>query len=95
MDRLLRAVRRAILTSVLALAGLYAADWLSMWVRSGRGGDDGALGSVTYYVVAPLKSGKSEIYFDQPQTEICVHALFPHRGYRPCWYADRDRFHSA
>jgi len=27
-----------------------------------------------------------EIFTDEPQTETCVHSLFPHDGYRACWY---------
>ena len=37
----------------------------------------------------PEKSGKTEYEVDAQnpeQTITCVHALFPHRGYSPCWY---------
>ena len=37
-----------------------------------------------------LKNGKLEIFYNQPQTEVCIHAIFPHAGYRPCWYATRN-----
>ncbi len=38
-----------------------------------------------YYKVA-LKSGKSDLYFLDPQNQTCVNSLFPHLGYKPCWY---------
>jgi hypothetical protein len=90
---LTRLATRALAVTVLVLGVVYAGD--SLWVRSRRGGTsgDGVLGSVTFYVVVPLKNGKTEIYSDQPQTEVCIRALLPHQGYRPCWYAARDRFH--
>jgi hypothetical protein len=45
---------------------------------------------VTFYVATPLKNGKLDIFYDQPQTEVCVYSLLPHAGYRPCWYAARQ-----
>ena len=35
------------------------------------------------------KNGKTEYVFQAPTAEQCVHALFPHRGCRPCWYVKR------
>jgi hypothetical protein len=26
---------------------------------------------------------------DPPKAESCIHAMFPHFGYTPCWYAVR------
>ena len=95
IDRLIGLTTRALVVAVLLLVAVYAADSLWVWSRAGGASDGGALGSVTFYIVVPLKSGKTEIYSDQPQTEVCVHALFPHRGYRPCWYANRERFHAG
>jgi hypothetical protein len=51
-----------------------------------------ALGAVVvrpYYAV-PLKDGKTEIMMLSPETRPCVHALFPHFGYTPCWYLDNQ-----
>jgi hypothetical protein len=73
---------------VSALIGLllfvYAADWISFARRSGS-----ALGSVTYYYASANKGGRAEVYFDQPQTEVCAKSIFPHSGYSPCWYSSR------
>ena len=76
---------------VLAVfAILYAGDYaLFQHKMSEKGGAD-ALGSVTSYYGTALKDGKMEIFTDQPQVETCAHALFPHSGYRPCWYASRN-----
>ncbi|HZF06979.1 MAG TPA: hypothetical protein VE932_21765, partial [Patescibacteria group bacterium] len=53
----------------------------------GRGG---ALQTMTVYLATRLKSGKLEVFTDRPQTEVCARALFPHFGYRPCWYVRRS-----
>ena len=37
------------------------------------------------------KNGRLEVFYNQPQSEVCVYALFPHAGYRPCWYAVRNK----
>ena len=50
-----------------------------------------AYGSVVvrnYYAVMQ-KNGKTEFLFDPPQPWTCVHSLFPHAGYLPCWYLSR------
>jgi hypothetical protein len=81
---------RLLLAALIFLVVAYGADSLS--VRSkmagARGGE--AFGTVTFYVATPLKNKRVEVFYDQPQTEICVHSLFPHFGRRPCWYAGRD-----
>ena len=75
------------LTVLVALpAVVYLADALALRYRIARGGGRETL---TVYFATRLKSGKLEIFTDRPQTEICARALFPHFGYRPCWYVRR------
>jgi hypothetical protein len=77
---------------ISAIAGtavlVYMADW-AVFARRSSGANGNALGSVTYYYASATKSGRAEVYFDQPQTEVCAHSLFPHSGYSPCWYSNR------
>jgi hypothetical protein len=46
--------------------------------------------TLTFYYSTQLKNGRVQVYYDQPQTEVCVRAIFPHGGRRPCWYARRE-----
>jgi hypothetical protein len=46
--------------------------------------------ALTFYYSTQLKNGRVQVYYDQPQTEVCVRAVFPHGGRRPCWYARRE-----
>ena len=85
---------RALLVIVAALTVLvalpvvvYVGDALVLRYRIGRGG---ALETMTVYLATRLKSGKLEVFTDRPQTEVCARALFPHFGYRPCWYVRRS-----
>ncbi len=42
----------------------------------------------TYYAV-PKKNGKTEFMLLEPRNVPCVHSIFPHLGYSPCWYVAR------
>jgi hypothetical protein len=75
--------------AIAALLAIYMADWMWFLHRSSNPSLGNALGSVTYYYASALKDGKAEVYFDQPQTEVCARSLFPHSGHSPCWYASR------
>jgi hypothetical protein len=38
------------------------------------------------------KNNKTEFMFPrETQNQDCVHSLFPHMGYSPCWYLNRNR----
>ncbi len=84
-DRLLLGGALALLVALAA--AVYIGDALVLRYRLGRGGGQDTL---TVYFATRLKSGKLEVFTDRPQTEVCARALFPHFGYRPCWYARRS-----
>jgi len=75
---------------LVSLVGVYASDYVWIQYRLGHAVGTDALGTVTFYYATPLKNGKLDIFYNQPQTEVCIYAIFPHAGYRPCWYAARD-----
>ena len=79
-------VNRIISAIVGMLVLVYVADWV-VFARRSSGANGNALGSVTFYYASPTKSGRADVYFDQPQTEVCARSLFPHSGYSPCWYS--------
>jgi hypothetical protein len=81
---------RIAITTLAAFAMVYAADYAIFQHKMSHNGGAAALGSVTSYYGSALKDGKMEIFTDQPLTETCAHSLFPHSGYRPCWYASRN-----
>jgi hypothetical protein len=65
---------------------VYLGDALVLRYRIARGG---GLESVRVYIGTRLKSGKVEIFTDRQETEVCARTLFPHAGYRPCWWVRR------
>ena len=80
-----------VLGALLIIAGIaYLGD--SLYIRHEVAGANSAaaFGNVRFYYATKLKNGKFTIYQDSPQNEVCVHALFPHYGYKPCWFASRS-----
>jgi hypothetical protein len=91
MDRLADILKIAGFVALVSLVGLYVSDYVWIEYRLSHGAGPEALGTVTFYYATPLKNGRLDIFYNQPQTEVCVYALFPHAGYRPCWYAVREK----
>ncbi len=87
VPKLAKLFERIAVAALVAFAILYAADYAIFQHKMSQNGAAAALGTITSYYGTPLKDGKMEIFTDQPQTETCAHSLFPHGGYRPCWYA--------
>ena len=87
MPNVAQVSERITIAALAAFAIVYAADYAIFRHKMGTNGGATALGSVTSYYGTALKDGKMEIFTDQPITETCAHSLFPHAGYRPCWYA--------
>lgn len=86
-------VKRLLLALLAVPVLLYFCDSAYFHLKLAYEGASAATGSVQFYQAAALKSGKVEVYFDNPQTETCAHSLFPESGHRPCWYASRDPVH--
>ena len=88
---IVRRIAGWVLGALLIAAGIaYLAD--SLYIRHELVGTNSAaaFGNVRFYYATKLKNGKFTIYQDSPQNEVCVHALFPHYGYKPCWFARRN-----
>jgi hypothetical protein len=95
MSRVLDIVQRVLVGALLLAGLLYAGDYVFVRYKIAHPNSGGAFGSVQVerlYAI-PLKDGKTEYDLDAQQPEVttpCVHALFPHMGYSPCWYVQRN-----
>jgi len=89
MQRLLRIVGRSVLVAVGVLVAVYLGEDVLLRYRANHGGTAAVFDNVTTYEAGAVKGGRQEFYFDQPQVEVCVRALFPHFGNAPCWYVRR------
>lgn len=71
--------------ALLAVAGLYAGDYLSMRFHiPGRPMFDSVQVQTLYAV--RQKGNRIEYSLGDTVSETCVRSLFPHLGYTPCWY---------
>jgi hypothetical protein len=66
----------------------YAADYGLYRYRLGTNRAFGQV-TVTNYDAVQQKNGKTQFIFDPPRPQTCVHSLFSHAGYSPCWYLQR------
>ena len=76
---------RLVLAAVAVLVFIYVADGLILHFRHNPFGSV----AVSRYDAIPEKNGRTEFVLEQPTTQQCVHALFPHSGYQTCWYLSR------
>jgi hypothetical protein len=92
-DRLKRFLIRLILWGLCGTLGAalaaYAVDYAVFRYRwSGNRQPFGEV-TVSSYDAVQQKNGKTEYIFNPPEQQTCVHALFPHAGFVPCWYLQR------
>lgn len=73
-----------IIAGLLALG--YVGDYASVRIPIPKGRTPYSTVVVRPYYDVALKSGKSDLYFLDPQKQTCVNSLLPHLGYNPCWY---------
>jgi hypothetical protein len=95
LNQLRKYARRAPLFIAALAALLYLGDYAAVRLRAAYprlGSAYGSVQMVRLYAI-PLKSGSIEYELDAREPEVtvrCVRALFPHMGYRPCWYLRRN-----
>ena len=83
--------KRSLVGAVATFAILFIADYLYVSVRMFHPKPADPFESIKALRVLaiPEKNGKTSYEVDAQnpeQTVTCVHSLFPHSGYSPCWY---------
>lgn len=83
--------KRTLTGVVFVLGILYGSDYLYVRVRMLHPTPTFPFESLkkVRVLAIPEKNGKTEYEVDAQNPELtvtCVHALFPHSGYSPCWY---------
>lgn len=90
MRHRLKRVPLYFLTAVIAvLAITYLVDFALLRYRVSAQKNPFGQVTVTTYFASSLKNGHTEYDFQQPQSETCANALYPHMGLQPCWYLRR------
>ena len=89
MIRSLALLKRLLVAAVLLLAVVYVGDYISVRYRIPNNRNPYGVVRIERNYAVTMKNGKTEYFFDQPADQTCVHSLFPHLGYPPCWYLQR------
>jgi hypothetical protein len=92
MNRILPIANKAAIILLVAVLITYIGDCASVHYRMRNPTPKNPFESVNIermYAVLQ-KSGKSEFIPADTQAVTCVHSLFPHAGYNPCWYVLRQ-----
>jgi hypothetical protein len=84
---MLRWLKRIAIALLVAVAVVYATDWLTFSVR----GEPVSKVNVSHFMSAPLKNNKQELDYLGSEDTICSISLFPHAGHDPCWYLTRHK----
>jgi hypothetical protein len=83
--------KRVLISCVLGLGLFYGSDYLYVRIRMlhPKPADPFESLKALRILAIPEKNGKTEYEVDAlnpEQAVTCVHSLFPHYGYLPCWY---------
>jgi hypothetical protein len=84
-----RIALRSCQAALALLAIAYAADYGVFRYRLAANRQPFGSVTVEHFDAVAQKNGKSELIFDPPAQQTCVHSLFPHAGDLPCWYLSR------
>ena len=93
MNRWIPIAKRILITAAAALVIVYLGDyaWLRYRMRKPTANDPFEVMTIQRTLKISHKGAYSEdggfdFILEDPQTQTCVHALFPHGGDNPCWY---------
>ena len=95
MARPLTIAKRILIAALLAVLLLYLGDALSVRLRSIRPQPNDPFETLTAPRILAIPENNGKISYEpdiqQPmQTVTCVHSLFPHSGFPPCWQAKKQ-----
>jgi hypothetical protein len=87
-------LERLMIALLVLVAAVYAVDYISVRLRASaqKLGDPFDVVTYPHLLEIPQKGNRVEYALDAQSpmmSEACVHSLFPHSGYLPCWYVQR------
>lgn len=82
-------MKRALVIGIASLCALFLLDTLAAWIPIPPSRQVYGEVKVEVFYAMQLKGNRTEYRDAGIQKRTCVHAIFPHFGYSPCWYASR------
>ena len=92
MNRFIPHIKRALLIALILFAVTYAGDyaWFRLRLLHPTATNPYEVVKVERFYAIPQKNGRYEFTQADPISQTCVHSIFPHGGYNPCWYVLRQ-----
>lgn len=97
MNRITPVIKRILVAAAATLAIAYLCDYASVRMRMRKPSANDPFEVLTIRQVLKIshkggfaEDGGFDLIPQDPQNQTCVHALFPHSGYDPCWYVSRQ-----
>jgi len=88
----MKLLQKAALGLIALVLVTYVVDYAQLRYRVWRNTNAFGTVQVEKYYAVHEKNNKTEYMFPHDaQSQDCVHSLFPHMGYSPCWYLNRNR----
>jgi len=92
MNRLVPIAKKAATILIVAILVTYIGDYASVRYRIWKPSTNNPFESVKldrFYAITQ-KNGREDYEPADSQTVTCVHSIFPHSGFNPCWYVVRQ-----
>jgi hypothetical protein len=92
MNRFLPIAKKAAIVLLLAFVFSYVCDFCWLHLRMWKPSPNNPFETMTldrYYAITQ-KNSRVDFEPAPAETVTCVHSLFPHAGYNPCWYVARQ-----
>src|SRR5882724_899936 len=92
MNRLLPITKKAVVALTALIVVIYFGDFLWLRYRMWKPTANDPFETMKldrFYAIAQ-KNGRVDFEPADVQTVTCVHSIFPHVGYNPCWYVARQ-----
>ncbi len=86
---MMRILNRVAAGLVIAFAVVYGIGALWVQIRIARHSDPTSKVQVHVVLAIPQKNHRTEFIQGETEDQTCVHSVFPHRGWQPCWYLQR------
>jgi hypothetical protein len=91
LKRIVRFLMKVLAAAIVATALAYAGDILvARYELSRHRAAELETAQVRRLYAIQQKDGKYSLSFGDPESQTCIHSLFPQFNYQPCWYTHRE-----
>ena len=87
-----RWIKRAAILALGIVAAVYVADYVSFSYHFPASRTLFSTIEIKVFYLIPHEDGRIEVSEGDPESQVCVHTLFSHAGYPPCWRTKHEKW---